>query len=384
MCHSSRSIKKKMITFWSISICRSQLHTTMFMPVLRHLLSSVIQCTLGLLYRIYFDAFDALENVCDIRGAHVRSFPTLATAVVGWRWALSDGCVIPLGDVSHTLLSRYFCYTVPAALEHKPTQVDALASDDDILVGKDNEWHRAAYEHGPKWVVWKGRLPGVLDTWQQAHAEIHGLMEPQDAYQKFTTHTAALAAWEMLAAKGYMCKPMPVPNTVTDDKYHDDLVGCWGLTKSIECPSCGYAIEVDCTFIKSGFERQRMCLMKRVCFEFASATHLVMPFPRRYKTKEDKKAANRLKNKRYYDRNRKAILQSWQQKRVAAEEANTVTSSVMVHVADSSENCSHSHLEKWKDHAVQAVAYLDKVVGISNMKYLDGLCKKFASELTAN
>ncbi|KAF8221620.1 hypothetical protein L208DRAFT_1382194 [Tricholoma matsutake] len=114
-----------------------------------------------------------------------------------------------------------------------------------------------------------------------------------------------------------------------------------------------------------------------------------MPFPRCYKTKEDKKAANRLKSKRYYDRNRKAILQSQQQKRVAAEEANTVvlvssTSSVMVHVADSSENCSHSHLEKWKDHAVQAVAYLDKVVGISNMKYLNGLCKKFASELTAN
>jgi hypothetical protein len=45
---------------------------------------------------------------------------------------------------------------------------------------------------------------------------------------------------------------------------------------------------------------------------------------------------------------------------------------------------SHSCLEKWKGHAVQAVAHLDKVVGISNMKYLNGLCKQFASQLTAN
>ncbi|KAF8222306.1 hypothetical protein L208DRAFT_1381891 [Tricholoma matsutake] len=229
----------------------------------------------GSVLGVYFDASDALENVCDIQGAriwgaHIQSFLTLVTAIVGWRWALSDGRVIPLGDVSHTLLSCYFHYTVPAALEHKPTQVDALVSDDDISVGKDDKWHRAVYEHGLKWVIWKGWLPGVLNTWQQAHAEIHGLMEPQDAYQKFATHTAALATWEILAAKGY--------------------------------------------------------------------------------TKEDKKAANRLKSKRYYDRNRKVILQSQQQKRVAAEEANTV----------------HSRLEKWKDHAVQAVAYLDKVVGISN------------------
>ena len=45
---------------------------------------------------------------------------------------------------------------------------------------------------------------------------------------------------------------------------------------------------------------------------------------------------------------------------------------------------SHSRLEKWKDHAVQAVAYLDKIVGISNVKYLDGLCEQFASQLRAN
>lgn len=84
-----------------------------------------------------------------------------------------------------------------------------------------------------------------------------------------------------------MCEPMPVPNTVTDDKY--DLVGCWGLTKSIECPSCGYAIEVlsskyvsivwqDCTFIKSGFERQRMCLTKRSDSQCTNCTLFVPEF----------------------------------------------------------------------------------------------------------
>jgi hypothetical protein len=45
---------------------------------------------------------------------------------------------------------------------------------------------------------------------------------------------------------------------------------------------------------------------------------------------------------------------------------------------------SHSRLEKWEGHAVWAVAHLDKVVGISNVKYLDSLCEQFASQLTAN
>jgi hypothetical protein len=88
------------------------------------------------------------------------------TAIVGWRQALSDGCVIPLRDVSHTLLSHYFHYTVSAALEHKPTQVDALVGDE-ISVSEDDEWHRVAYKHGPKWVIWRGKLSGVLDTWYE-------------------------------------------------------------------------------------------------------------------------------------------------------------------------------------------------------------------------
>lgn len=39
---------------------------------------------------------------------------------------------------------------------------------------------------------------------QQAHAEIHGLKDPLDAYQRFTTHSAALAGWEELAYKGHV------------------------------------------------------------------------------------------------------------------------------------------------------------------------------------
>jgi hypothetical protein len=34
--------------------------------------------------------------------------------------------------------------------------------------------------------------------------EIHGLRDPLDAYQRFTMHSAALAAWETLACKGYV------------------------------------------------------------------------------------------------------------------------------------------------------------------------------------
>lgn len=123
----------------------------------------------GIVPGVYFDASNALENVCDIRDAHIRRFLTLATAVVGWRQALFDGHVTPLGDVTHTLLSRYFRYTLPTSLEHNSTQVEGLVGDNDISVsvGDEDEWRRAAYEHGPKWVVWKGRLPGILDTWYE-------------------------------------------------------------------------------------------------------------------------------------------------------------------------------------------------------------------------
>jgi hypothetical protein len=85
----------------------------------------------------------------------------------------------------------------------------------------------------------------------------------------------------------WMCEPMPVPNTIIDDKY--DLVGYWGLMKSIECPSCGYAIEFvsskyvsivwqDCTLIKSGFERQRMCLTKQSDSQYTNCTLFVPAF----------------------------------------------------------------------------------------------------------
>ena len=45
--------------------------------------------------------------------------------------------------------------------------IDESVSNVDVLVGDGNEWRRASYEHGPKWVVWKGRLPGILDTWYE-------------------------------------------------------------------------------------------------------------------------------------------------------------------------------------------------------------------------
>jgi len=110
-----------------------------------------------------------------------------------------------------------------------------------------------------------------------------------------------------------------------DDK--SDLVGHLGLAKSIQCPSCSHFIEdmssqyvtivrQDCTFTKIWVQEAEDVLNEAVrlpvhrlhlictciCFKFTLTTQLVMPFPRRYKTKEDKKAANRLKSKRYYVR----------------------------------------------------------------------------------
>jgi hypothetical protein len=45
--------------------------------------------------------------------------------------------------------------------------MDESVGDVDVLVGDGDEWRRASYEHGPKWVVWKGQLPGILDTWYE-------------------------------------------------------------------------------------------------------------------------------------------------------------------------------------------------------------------------
>lgn len=102
-----------------------------------------------------------------------------------------------------------------------------------------------------------------------------------------------------------------------DDK--SDLVGHLGLAKSIQCPSCSHFIEdmssqyvtivrQDCTFTKIWVQEAEDVLNEAVrlpvhrLHKFTLTTQLVMPFPRRYKTKEDKKAANRLKSKRYYVR----------------------------------------------------------------------------------
>lgn len=51
--------------------------------------------------------------------------------------------------------------------KHTPGDMEDSMGDVNVLVGDDDEWRRAAYEHGPKWVVWKGRLPGIIDTWYE-------------------------------------------------------------------------------------------------------------------------------------------------------------------------------------------------------------------------
>ena len=128
---------------------------------------------------IYSQVVDVLDNVCDVKGAHVRRFPTLATAIAAWRQVLINGDAVPLGDVPHALpLPPGFCYPVndDETLSNTDVSTEILVSPTlhatmeppaVLSVDDGNEWHRAAYGYGPKWVVWKGRLPGILDSWYE-------------------------------------------------------------------------------------------------------------------------------------------------------------------------------------------------------------------------
>lgn len=63
---------------------------------------------------------------------------------------------------------------------------------------------------------------------QQAHAEIHGLKDPQDAYQQFTTHSAALGAWETLAYKGQVELAFGVELDYPSHKELESCIRCDG------------------------------------------------------------------------------------------------------------------------------------------------------------
>ena len=94
--------------------------------------------------------------------------------------ALTDGNVVPLGDVLHVLplppglrypvnddeklLTNTFVSREVSSSPGSPASTEPLA---DSSADDGDEWRRAAYEYGPKWVVWKGRLPGILDSWYE-------------------------------------------------------------------------------------------------------------------------------------------------------------------------------------------------------------------------
>jgi len=93
-------------------------------------------------------------------------------------FGLANGEVVPLGDImpwqlgSHYSLSGWGdigLFSERGASEQARTACGRLShgemSATSLEIGQGDEWHRAAYEHGPKWVVWKGRMPGILDSW---------------------------------------------------------------------------------------------------------------------------------------------------------------------------------------------------------------------------
>ena len=127
----------------------------------------------GVIPGIYRRSADVVENICDVQGAYVRKLPTLAAAIATWRRALSDGHATPLdivaqpgdfgaqSETSSKLLDFASDLSLPfPTFESLETSAASESSTDDR-----DKWRTTGYVHGPKWVVWKGHLPGILDTW---------------------------------------------------------------------------------------------------------------------------------------------------------------------------------------------------------------------------
>jgi hypothetical protein len=102
-----------------------------------------------------------LINIYNVQGAYVRRLPTMSAAIATWRQALINGNVTPL-DIATPLDTISEHPISSMTLPHCFGVIDVSATS---LTGTPNQWQYAKYQSGPKWVVWKGRLPGVLDSW---------------------------------------------------------------------------------------------------------------------------------------------------------------------------------------------------------------------------
>lgn len=121
----------------------------------------------GIVPGIYTNMADTLINMCDVEGAYVRGYPSFDLAAAAWRQALIEELVTPLRTTQS--LSGYSCIDVESGIdvEHMG-DMSINSGDTDISTpdfSDDFKWRKASSNHGPKWVVWKGRTPGILDTW---------------------------------------------------------------------------------------------------------------------------------------------------------------------------------------------------------------------------
>jgi len=96
-----------------------------------------------------------LQRTHDVQGAYVQLFSSLGPAISAWRQAVHG---------NHSLYPDSTISQSPSDMDS-----DASSSDGSVLsissVCLDDEWNTAKHHIGPKWVVWTGHLPGVLDSW---------------------------------------------------------------------------------------------------------------------------------------------------------------------------------------------------------------------------
>lgn len=121
----------------------------------------------GLLPGIYENPAEVLKNICNIENTHVLRFTDPNAAGMAWRRQLKAHTVVPLG--------AFYQPPPPSSPNAVQNQLPINTDYPDPPVPEDDDDSLSFTltdvstdiddEAGGAWVVYKGRLPGIFDTW---------------------------------------------------------------------------------------------------------------------------------------------------------------------------------------------------------------------------
>lgn len=110
---------------------------------------------------------EALDSLRGVEGAYVEQYPTHSAAAVAWRQAINDQLIVALRIPVEPPLIHEANQTLSflGVSESSVPCNESISGNESIPCNESILWHRAAHVSGPKWVVWKGRVPGIYDSW---------------------------------------------------------------------------------------------------------------------------------------------------------------------------------------------------------------------------